>query len=323
MSAQSSGSATLLMFVFLGVIALVGVFGVPQFAPVAASPSDRTSDRLSGRFGPIEESPLDESSADAAADRTHRPRFGQCPSVFVPLAKEEDRDTPFDGEETAFSSIDREHLQRPVMAGDRPSEKRDELSEWPGGALDGWDLQTDVEGESIDGAHSEGQRSTGFSLLNSDRPIQLERESSVPFPASAESENSLSGDDELAMLGSQPDGQSAPASLEQLEEEGQPRPIAFGRREIVRSGGADDAAARAEGRREPLTWRAAVARLNALGIRDYRLSPGERPHQFHFSCFFTPADIPRITHRFEAEANQPLEAVEKVLDQVDVWLADR
>jgi hypothetical protein len=75
--------------------------------------------------------------------------------------------------------------------------------------------------------------------------------------------------------------------------------------------------------RRALTWRDAVAHLNQLGIRDFRLQPGRQPNSFHFSCSLTPADNPRITRRFEAEASEQLEAVAKVLTQVDAWLEQR
>ena len=75
--------------------------------------------------------------------------------------------------------------------------------------------------------------------------------------------------------------------------------------------------------REPLTWRAAVQRLNHFGIRQFRLQPGARAGEFHFSCYYTPSDNPRITHRFEAEAIEPLRAVEKVLAQVRLWAQGR
>ena len=73
----------------------------------------------------------------------------------------------------------------------------------------------------------------------------------------------------------------------------------------------------------PLTWRSAVRRLNALGIRQFRLEPGSREHEFHFTCFLTPRNNPRVTHRFEAEAGDPLRAVEKVLQQITLWQQQR
>ena len=75
--------------------------------------------------------------------------------------------------------------------------------------------------------------------------------------------------------------------------------------------------------RSPLTWRTAVRRLNALGIRQFRLEPGSREHEFYFCCFLTPRNNPRVTHRFEAEAGDPLQAVEQVLQQITLWQQER
>lgn len=72
-----------------------------------------------------------------------------------------------------------------------------------------------------------------------------------------------------------------------------------------------------------LTWRDAVQKLNALEIRNFRLEPGQQPLQFLFSCSYTPRDNPRVSRRFEAEADEPLLAVEHVLEQIDTWRAAR
>jgi hypothetical protein len=74
---------------------------------------------------------------------------------------------------------------------------------------------------------------------------------------------------------------------------------------------------------EARSWKAAVARLNALGIHDYQLQPGERAGEFHFSCRFVSRTNPRVMQRFEAEAREPLEAVEQVLEQIDEWKGRR
>ncbi len=68
-----------------------------------------------------------------------------------------------------------------------------------------------------------------------------------------------------------------------------------------------------------LTWRQAVHRLNDLGIHRFRLEPGQDEADFHFACEFSPDNDPRITRRFEAEAAEPLQAVELVLRQIDEW----
>jgi hypothetical protein len=68
-------------------------------------------------------------------------------------------------------------------------------------------------------------------------------------------------------------------------------------------------------------WKRAVGRLNALGIRDYQLQPGEREGEFNFSCRFAARSNPQVIHRFEAEAPDPLDAVNQVLRQLDDWRA--
>jgi hypothetical protein len=63
----------------------------------------------------------------------------------------------------------------------------------------------------------------------------------------------------------------------------------------------------------------AVERLNELEIRNFRLEPGQRKGLFVFICTYTPPDSPTVSYRFEAEADQPLKAVQKVLEQIVDW----
>lgn len=72
-----------------------------------------------------------------------------------------------------------------------------------------------------------------------------------------------------------------------------------------------------------LTWREAVRRLNELGIQEFRLEPGSQLGEFYFACEFTPHRDARVTRRFEAEAKEPLLAVQAVLRQIDEWLSRR
>lgn len=72
-----------------------------------------------------------------------------------------------------------------------------------------------------------------------------------------------------------------------------------------------------------LTWQQAVKRLNELEIRNFRLEPGLKPDQFMFVCSYTPPDNPRVSYRFEAEADEPLRAVAKVLEQIETWVSSR
>lgn len=72
-----------------------------------------------------------------------------------------------------------------------------------------------------------------------------------------------------------------------------------------------------------LTWRRAVQRLNELGIHQFRLEPGRDSGDFYFACEFSPDQDSRITRRFEAEASEPLQAVQLVLQQIDDWTRRR
>lgn len=71
------------------------------------------------------------------------------------------------------------------------------------------------------------------------------------------------------------------------------------------------------------TWTEARRRLAELGIHEFHLEPGLERDQYLFVCLFTPGDDARVTHRFEAEAGDPLAAVQDVLSQVDGWLSQR
>jgi hypothetical protein len=69
--------------------------------------------------------------------------------------------------------------------------------------------------------------------------------------------------------------------------------------------------------------RSAIARLNALGITDYQWQPGDHDGEFLFRCRLVSRHNPRMMQRFEAEASEPLQALEKVLVQIDEWRTRR
>ena len=81
--------------------------------------------------------------------------------------------------------------------------------------------------------------------------------------------------------------------------------------------------AREEAPRESLSWQGALRRLNELEIRNFRLEPSRQSNHFVFICSYTPTDSPRVSYRFEAESEEPLKAVEKVLAQIDEWQQQR
>ena len=67
------------------------------------------------------------------------------------------------------------------------------------------------------------------------------------------------------------------------------------------------------------TMQDASDRLKQLGIARYRLESLPQNGRYLFTCSFTPDDNPRVTRRFEAEGDEPLLAVKRVLKQVEEW----
>ena len=67
-----------------------------------------------------------------------------------------------------------------------------------------------------------------------------------------------------------------------------------------------------------MAWDQGIARLAQMGITDYRIQPGIVPGTSHFACYARPASKATVL-RFEAEANDPLQALLKTLEQVEPW----
>ena len=70
---------------------------------------------------------------------------------------------------------------------------------------------------------------------------------------------------------------------------------------------------------EPPGWQTAARRLKELGIRKYRLESQIEDQSFTFSCTMASPDNPRVPRKFEADADDPLEAVRIVLAEIDDW----
>src|SRR5262249_48207778 len=66
-------------------------------------------------------------------------------------------------------------------------------------------------------------------------------------------------------------------------------------------------------------WREATRRLKELGIRRYRLESQIEEQTFVFICSFAAVDNPRVVRRVETEADDRLEAVQKVIDEIVEW----
>jgi hypothetical protein len=82
-----------------------------------------------------------------------------------------------------------------------------------------------------------------------------------------------------------------------------------------------DASPRAPAADEPFA--ALAARLRELGATHYRLETwGTDGGLFRFRCLMAVPGQPRQSQHFEATAEQPLDAMAQVLDQVEPWYAE-
>ncbi len=72
-----------------------------------------------------------------------------------------------------------------------------------------------------------------------------------------------------------------------------------------------------------VTWEQAIEKLARYGIHDYRLQPGVESNTFHFACYLhgnsNRNNSTSTVVRFEAEASNPLTAVQKTLQQIEQW----
>jgi len=283
--------ATLLLLIPVGAIPALAIFGIPQFAPVVASPLHE------GREGVRERRVGD--SARAPADELFH----------------DDTDFPTRGED-APSAPGRLGDSVPVPNRNaKRSPSHDQVAELPG-RLPSWADDSAVD----DRRPSIPQRSPSdfdrFAGRNDVAPRNDSGSSRFASPSSGRNEepaprrsqaNERDGGDIRLVGGKTID----PGTTQGYQRQ---REMPFER--VVPS-------PREEAGREPLTWQGAVRRLNELEIRSFRLEPGRQSNQFVFICSYTPSDAPRVSYRFEAESDEPLKAVEKVLAQIDEWQQQR
>jgi len=73
----------------------------------------------------------------------------------------------------------------------------------------------------------------------------------------------------------------------------------------------------------PASMKESLKKLNSLGVKHYHLERGADQDTWLFVCLFSPGDDTRVTHRFEAESEDPEGAVSETLKQIDGWLLKR
>ena len=295
MSSANQGLwSTLAMFIPLLAVPFLAAIGIPQFTPTAASSEDEPPE-----LGQLErvEIGVGESLHHGADD------------LFAPFSESKSRSDGTSGQSTPartapswddpfqqWGSADARE-PRPAVGLDEP--QNDTLGDAPG-----WPDQT-------------------RSLANTGRQLR-DRESAGPASISgAPAHEWLSLDDEAATPFGGKERQRRPEPADAPSRSELPRGRAFAGESPGDSpfatGGEDRTEREPTTREKPLTWQEARRRLGELGIRDFQLNPGQGEGQFHFACTLTPAESPRIVHRFEAEASEPLAAVEEVIRQIEGW----
>jgi len=278
--------ATLLLMVPVLSIPALAIFGIPQFAPVVASPLDENPKQDRERRVGQSARPTGDAFMDDLEDA---PAFGSEPAERFADA----------GSGQIGDSVP---LTRPSLgaADRRPSRESRSPRSQPGSssghqgviqAVPSWQSETSMRQDD------RGDFGNGGAERLSDRPSIDLRDTRF--------------DQKVAAVTDFPQ-----ARIQRISDSGPMQ----GARDYPRAQPGDQPAVRpAIAETEALTWQGAVRRLNELEIRNFRLQPGHGDNQFVFICSYTPTNSPRVSYRFEAEAEEPLKAVEKVLEQIAEW----
>jgi len=331
------------MLIPLVAVPLMAIFGVPQFSPLVASPSHegdpRDPDVGLGEAARFADGAPPESLLDSG--RSARPGSAANNAAPRGLTRAvQPADDP-------FLEIDHAAAGAPSANDGRQPRSRREL---PTHALAGWQVeaseqaaesrnaprdldettrrgQLEPRGErSLSAGAARGTDARGTDARNADAlddapPFDAQANPGAdPFDGADSRQGAAApshADDDLLADGGDPTADLGQPTADADPRAGEPR---AGGSALSRARRSVEIASERIERRGPITWKGAVHRLNSLGIHQYQLQPGQGEGEFHFSCSYTPEDNPRICHRFEAEANEPLKAVEKVLSQIETWM---
>ena len=295
---RSNGLATILLMIPVLTVPALAIFGIPQFAPVVASPLDEGRDhdrevRVGNSsslsrdelFGDVEGFGSGPDSADEVFEerrsKLNRPRVrsGAGGRLSKDAAKTE-------GNEDVDAEADWSTANIPRSAAARPSE--------------------------IQRVQGQGKTPKRFSVHES--PTRNARRS-VPSDKRYDAVRLASATDE-------DDPVTQAKFVEDHDSDQIQQNAPFQKKSSQRKSSRSEEtrpSKRQEFADQPLTWQSAVEKLNEFDIRSFRLEPGHQFGHFVFICSYTPPDTPRVSHRFEADADEPLKAVEKVLEQIVEW----
>ena len=285
---KSNGLATILLMIPVLTVPALAIFGIPQFAPVVASPLDEgngidrekgigNSARLSHDelFDDVEGISPERDSRSTHTSSVRQRVSSTSPQRSSRLAQPETRATPSWGDDLE-------------QVADRPTPIRPASSS-----------------ESVDETASERvpQGRISKTAASPDRLARYERSSRPSAKKNSDADRVTAPDDSNYRITQVAYNEGAD------DHEKQRVPTSSERPRSPRHAKLREHVA------EELTWSAAVERLNELEIRSFRLEPGPRLGLFVFICSYTAPDAPSVSYRFEAEADQPLKAVQKVLEQ--------
>lgn len=283
---KSNSLATILLMIPVLTVPALAIFGIPQFTPVVASPLDEGigQDR--------------EKGIGNSARLSHDELFDDVEGISPELGARSERTSPV-RHRVSSSSPQRSSRLQPPEARATPS--------W------GDDLERVADGPNptrLASSAESGDITTSERVpkpaMNAERLARYER--------SPRQSGKKSDPDRSATLDDSSHRITQIAYSEEFSDhENRADAVSGERQRTPRRAKLREPAA------EELTWTAAVERLNELEIRSFRLEPGPRLGLFVFICSYTAPDAPSVSYRFEAEADQPLKAVQKVLEQIVEW----
>lgn len=301
MRSQSHGHVTtVLLFIPLIAVPLLAVFGVPRFPTLNPSPSsDVEASDADVRFA---SSGVGESARHSADD------------LFAPVEKPARKD-----DAGRAGSVE--------LSPGSPHGAGHSTADWtpPPEAVEGWKVDA-VAGRNAARTNpprdSEGVTGPGVAVDLAGNGKSGGRESTVLAMANSDgrklADSSAAMDDRGGERTLSP-AELAVAAVDRIRggapEESVAETSASSDAAIAVDPGSDSIPAAAD--QPPATWAEAVSRLKALGIDDYRLEPGRNLSECHFSCVHRSREDAEVSHRYEAEAAEPLAAVCDVLAQIE------
>jgi hypothetical protein len=301
MLASASGPlGALLVIAPLAAIPVVAIVGIPQFAPVSASPAD-------------EEEIADLGDSAAAPSPVRPAKRRSADDLFAPLpatgpVARQDAGNRFP---SIYEDRSAEAGSSRAGAGQRPLGNEREHE-----AVDAWEVDPSIARGEAPAENLNGQRPSG-------RPMR-------PGEAAAGGRGVDANGFKAGLLPAvHPVKQGMPArksngGLDELQAGGVSGAAGDASRVDPRQSGEfvmdDLAGGMSQMSSEQSRWQAAAARVKQLGIRKYRLEAQIEDPRFVFRCVFASAENSSVTQLFEADAETPIDAVEQVLRQVEEWL---